>query len=577
MITLKLQPVVNNVPLSWFIPVDPIDGIEKLEITLAIDESGHEVATVSSDLTFTGNEFNIIKQYLIDDPTSLINYINVELTDDCCDYVKQFRIKPDSLEWCKNSCSITARLTEPKEKYDCLESTFIWDDWNGFISGAGTRKDFPRFAYCTSIRPVYIQYFIMFFVMILQVILIILTPIVAVVCVIISAICGIVSVLAAVGIVANPCPPHLANGILDDYIDIMNNLTDEATGCGHKHPSPLVVQYLNNVCGKCGLTLSSTIFQTAPYNNLAYLNADAIKGIPEPDNTTYWIDKNRPVKTGKMLLDEMNTVFNGRWKIVGTQVVFEHKSYWQNQAPWLDMTDPSQITEDKIIKECYSWGKDKPAFGKFEYQIEGVDFIANESKDRYNDIVEWNVPYSPLQKGSFDHSLMFNGSRFRNDGITDDVSMFDFYNWPFFNANFVKYFHALILNHGTSICPKLLIWEPLSGTENAYVNHSNPNPLPLGVGVDQAFNFPMWFKFGYSWANPVNKNLAFFWECENPRNQNRLGYDYESEIIYSCDILNAIDINGTIQTFINNLNHNVEISEIVINFAKRTLRIRGNV
>ena len=63
MITLKLQPVVNNVPLSWFIPIDPIDGIEKLEITLAIDESGHEVATVSSDLIFTGNEFNIIKLY----------------------------------------------------------------------------------------------------------------------------------------------------------------------------------------------------------------------------------------------------------------------------------------------------------------------------------------------------------------------------------------------------------------------------------------------------------------------------------------------------------------------------------
>jgi len=93
----------------------------------------------------------------------------------------------------------------------------------------------------------------------------------------------------------------------------------------------------------------------------------------------------------------------------------------------LDLT----ILDAEDYSICWTWSK-KPrySYGNFTYQKDAINSIGNEANDRWSDIVEWNNPYSSLQKGSFEPTLEFATCRFRDDGIDRDVLSF-YENAPF--------------------------------------------------------------------------------------------------------------------------------------------------
>jgi len=128
------------------------------------------------------------------------------------------------------------------------------------------------------------------------------------------------------------------------------------------------------------------------------------------------------------------------------------------------------------------------------------------------------------------------------------------------------------MNQHTSYLPMLVIWDPASGVSNAFANKFTNIYFPSLVGVvsaNQYYNYPMWFKEGVA-GNLLDR----FHEIENPRRSGYQGFEFEAEVEFDCDLLNAQDIEGVIKTSRGDSQGNLIITE---NHTNNTLIIKGTV
>jgi len=132
-----------------------IDGTENFSVTIRrADEAGRLSKSFSSELTFYDDGYNYIKTNLIDDPNGFSKSVKVKVYDDCCrEAVFEGIIKGDSLDWCEPGCYVTANLVEDESVVNCVRSTIIWDNFDGFLN-----KSQPVVRYCIEMRPNFIQY-----------------------------------------------------------------------------------------------------------------------------------------------------------------------------------------------------------------------------------------------------------------------------------------------------------------------------------------------------------------------------------------------------------------------------------
>lgn len=511
-------------------------GLDRATITLRRDEKGKKVFSFSSELTFLkGQDYDYIKAKLIDDPNAIQNVIKVTVTDDCCDKTYEFKIDAEHIEWCEGICNITTNLIEFNENtkaYDCVDSTLIWDNHDGFMS-----RQHPRITYCNELRPDILQHFIMIAAIILTVALFpILLPILL--------IAQTINLLIAA---ANQIPGVSLTPIGDGDVNIFDDVKDWfrqiilfAVGCGRKHPSPFVRHYVENVCKKCGISFQSSILNdsASPYYNTMYFSAPVRKGVAFDNTTQFYIDENKPLLTGSGLLDEQKQLYNGDWRIIttstGSVLIFQRRDFFINTNPWLDTAD---LTDSQLISLCFNWTqKQRPAFGNFQYQMDAIDWVGNEAKARWNDIVEWNQPFSPLQKGEKKVVLPYSPARFRDDGLDQDV-LATYDSLPFFG--FIKnYTGVMIMHSGTSFTPKILIWDENSSISDARVKKGYNTPT---VPSSASYNAPLWFD------ELIDGGLYdSFWEIENPKLQAFQGKDFTLKLRYNCEIVSDMDIDRPI-------------------------------
>lgn len=536
------------------------------------DETGDKAYSLTGNLVFEGSDYDYIYAILKDSSTALENKVILDLENDCCVPAKKysFAITYKTLRWCEGSCELQAgsiENTPAQDQLTCLKNTLIWDDYAGFKS-----KQHPRFAYCNELRPNWMH----------DVLLILSVATATSILVFIPVIASIVLVFNTINSILSWMNSNLSTSFnlltlggstqisLNDLQGYFNLLISFIVGCGRKHPSPLVRDYADNVCGKCGLTFQSSIFKNpgSDYHNTCYVNAPINKGTLETDTTTYWIDENKPIRSGFQFFDEIKGIVNGEWQIVGNVLILERKDFFVPKTPFIDLTDKTKYPSDKI-KVCWKHStKARYSYGTFEYQKDAVNWVGGEASSRYNDMVEWNNPYSANQKGEYKPSNPFTPCRFRDDGIDRDV-LSAYKNFPTIGPMIKKYDNVIIMNSHTCYQPMLLIWDPGTPLDNAKVDPTKYYfPGYPGVALNQFYNYPFWFAEGY----PGNLYTNFFY-IENPKLSGYQGFEFEATVQYDCDLLDALDLDGQVLT-VEGLG---KVNQISINFKENSLTISGTV
>lgn len=560
-----------------------IDGVQNFTVTLRNRaEDGSLAKSFTSELTFYDDGYQILKTALIDDPFGFSKSVAIKIFDDCCrEAVFEGVIKGDAIDWCEPKCFISANVIEDEAKINCIKSTLIWDNHNGFLS-----RSHPIIRYCIEIRPEFLQYGLILqatlWQLLINLLFFTLLPIIWFLLGFVYLLCSFVNLFGA----DLNCDTDFTNPakLTNDILSLIKELSNSLASCGRFHPSPFVREYIKNACDKCGLQFQSSILNDAssPYYNTVLFAAQTKKGRKFNSTDYTIIDENKPIETVETLMQNyLKPMFNAEFQIVNNVLVFERKDFFQSTSTWIDV---EQLLNDGKINNneiCFNWiDKERWAFGDYQYSKDFIEYVGNEAILRFNDIVEWNIPYNPGQKGSREILLQVAPSRHRKDGI--DLTVFDFFQnllggivnliW---NNVFSDYDQTLLTNHHMAGYYKFMIYDTNSGTAGL-VKHNYSNSFcggyPNGTLPDQRFNYPFWFD-----ANFKNNLYSLFHYIDDPRLPGTTQFDFKFTFEFDCQTYKDFNFAKTIRLIKNGQIVNGVVKELNIDFSKRVIQVAGIV
>lgn len=470
-----------------------------------LEKSNSEVRDITREFEFSGIARDIIFEKLIDDEFGLINSIPIRIIDDCCGTNILFfegEIRGDRVQFCDGDCFVTVtayQVSSENKVIECFKNFAIEQ-----IEKIQNEKQ-QLVGYCNESRPQFVHDMIMILGALGVMIITILTPTVIVTSLIISA---IGSLFTGEFNVTND---------LNRAKQIKDLIKGFIVPCSYQ-PTAYVRDIMKGACEKCNANFISSIFNSvgSEYYNTLYFSAQMEEGFEKQNQYNKGlIDGNLPVKTIYEFLEdfrEINIDFKVR-NVNGIDTLFVERK---------DFFDASEnITLPTDAKICYSSVDGAPpAFAIVEYRQDGMDLVGSESKNEwYKKLFEWNLPVSPIQKGSLRYNINFGMHRQIGDGIKRTV--YEAYRGLFstiFGLNLKKYKEWLLLHNGIAFVPKLLIWNP------------NRNLIK---------------DFNKSWyAETLYNN---FLEIDNPRNSTFIRWDVDISFDKDCSNyqtwLDAVDKN----------------------------------
>lgn len=544
---LRIEFSGSPIPFPYIQITGRIGNIENFQVTYREDDDTGDIArSFSSELTFYDDGYQIIKQRLIDAPDGFFRQIGVKVYDSCCQtLVFQGVIRGDSIDWCENECYVSCNIIEEKEQATCLANKLIWDNEFGFLN-----RDHNPIYYCLQNRPLFVQ-------VLLDIIGGILAQIVSILALVIGALVAIFSSSAA-----------------NDIKDLSDQINGYLIPCGSYHPSPYIRDYINNVCQVCNLTFESSILNnpSSPYYNAVLLAAQVRKG-RLPSETNYkLIDDNKPIETVKSLMDTyLRPLFNAKYKIRNNKLIFERKDYFNTGNQWIDtefLQSQGRLIENKI---CYNWiDKQRASYGRFEYMPDAMEYIGNEYKPYYDEIVEWNSPYSSAQQGEYSLQLPIAPARFVGDAESNTI---DFT----YSANFPGI--MLMAQHTTFNYKFLILSNSVFTAGNAnsvrvkkYYPNSYTGGNISGTNESQRQNYPFWFK-----ENRTNNLYTNFHYIDNPRLLQNVNFDFKFTFEFTCQEFADFQFGKTVRLIRGGQEKFGQISEIQVDFNKRTIQVSGVV
>lgn len=541
---------------------------QKPDVMLAnASASGDSTLTtvVSGDLTLTGEAYNYILKYFINDPGAPLKILFVNVVDDCCNNtVYNLCLTFDGVQWNSCECEVTVTLKEYMPEFTCFNSTFIYDDTNGFISNANTRQDFPKINYCTDITDLQVYFAVMLVSWSIALIPLILA--ITIIFDVFNAAVAILNLLPGVNINGgqNPLPTDFAA----DYIEFAGRVIKEVLGCKYYSPSPYVRDYINNVCKVCGLTFSSSIYNdpNSEYYNAVYFFPQAQKGLTLGVDSADWISGNAPILTGMQLMEQLKLVHDADYAIKDGVLYFERRDKLVNNLTF-DFR-PGGADTSKLLQPCiqYQWnGQVLPAYDDLEYANDSLDSVGNAALPRYNDIIEFNTPFNPNLhfSGARKVTLAFSPARFIQDGIElDAISRNDAI---IFGSIAKSQQGVLLMQSDECTNPKLIIIDPATwqagqtGINNQIVKAKQypvPNNFlrsfdvppesitlenPDNSNVNCLYNYPYLFRAS---SNATNPDL---WEFHKIDASNALQFNvknlsYTLTFNYNCADLKKLDV-----------------------------------
>lgn len=516
--------------------------LEGGELTFSRGEDQSQTAGFARAVEFYGQAAERIRAELIDAPDARERFVRADLVDDCCDLtLLQGRIGPDSVDWCEGECAVGAAVAEfspQAEQLDCLERTLVADDRNGFRS-----RTHPFVRYCLELRPGVLHDIVIVYMVIINLVLAILTPVVFMLNLVVKIVDAVVGAIAAV-VSCGACRKidrALDVNLVNEFRNMVDRLNDLAIGCNRGHISPYARSYLENVCDLCGLTLDASsenllAAPASPWYNTVYFHAPYRKGwfdylsggAPDARTVDEYFRWNGPEHTGAQLLDELARVFNAEWRVENGRLYFGVRR--PRPEIWLDT---AELPEGAVEELCYDYsGETQPAFARFAYAPDAVDWVGNEAKNRYNEIVDYNAPVrSPNRRGERANRFPYGMARFRDDGLDRDV-ISTYRNFPFVSAYISNdYNELLLLPSGVAFQPKLLIHDPRSGFNNAKI------VWETRTGGGRDYNKPFYMK-----ADDPESLYNRVWAQEDPRRNPRRGVGFRLRFRYDCRHLETLNL-----------------------------------
>lgn len=571
----QLHPVAGIVPVpNYFEVTNDVANLDKINFTWTTDRTNEGISspgsnqakrTASNSIQIEGAAYLFIKDWLIDSVSAPLNGIDVRIEDTSCGIYDEWIIKAPQLTYCEDDvCEFSVTLQQKDPALQCIQSTLIYDDWQGWFREQPTNgKKHPRFSYCNEVKPNGMMITLWWLMSLVFTILILLTPIINTIIAIINV---IIAIINAIAWITGQDPV--------DYLSFFNplNMAEsffmESSGCGRLHPAPLIRDYIDNVCKKCGVhvdAVTDPIFHSQtinidlssdrqvrqrqnPYYNSCYFNAPSRRGIRifrglfnnDQNLVDYWIPENKPLFALDMFLDEIKSVYNSDWKISNVNgqptLYFWRKDWFTLGAAIYNFTDNGPDRNKIIEGICFSWlDKRQFAYMRGLYTQDGADTCGDEALGYMNDMIELgDKTNNPNYDGFLDKSTRFGGTRFRLDGATDDYlanAMQILLNGAALNPTIpaivqnaivpaIEQYadYALLMSGETSSLPKIIIWDTNTGydfakavrtksTMQQSVNGSN-FPMPTPNTVYNENGLP-WYVYHFPQTYVTGSALSF--------------------------------------------------------------------
>lgn len=581
------------------IPLEEHSSLKGSRFTYERDPNTQTKTTYSSTIRFFGNTANYIRAILIDSPNAYANSIKAQVFDDCCEpvvYVGQINSK--TIEWCEVECAIKATIIERKDtidNYQCVDKTFIWDNRLGF-----QQQQHPFVRHCVEVRPESVHLLSLYGTIVVMTMLVMMLPVliaVAVLGFILGIIVIILSTLLLGGLLGGP--GDLAS-LIESIITVfqfwgqaVQSMAEQLVSCGKGHPAPYLRNYIKNACDICGLTFQSSILNssTSAYYNTMLYSSPVTKGTQ--DYITFSSD-DKPIFTLRRLLELLKDTFNGDYRIINNTLTFERRDYFSQGGVWFQIIDVKQNTPE-IIELCYQFNKDKePAAARFAYEEDTIDNLAGEAKWRYDDLVDYDpiLNNSNLQ-GLKEYIIPFGRSRFRYDGITEDIIKNTKIGLSIFlaiSAGALAGATALAITTGGALNPilaasaslitlintavalaqnkegtyqsNLLLSQDQTAPERLLI-HDTSTPLndarvvkipfnkPGASEQYYHYNIPFWFSAGNDSTESekihITPNMyTRFWDINDPRIRNFRNIEFTLKIKRDCNILSTFSFDKKI-------------------------------
>ncbi len=362
---------------------------------------------VTLPLTFNGDAYTYIWNWLLTNQCQTLNAIDVRIDDIICGQsFRLFEIKRDNLTYSPNipndgvndlapDCRIEVQLREQDLIWKCFQNTFVWDDWQNWFNSTGTStKQHPTFLTCVEPRPRLMN-----------------------------------SVRMALLLFYHSNPA--INAI--DFISAEDIKVDtrKVLEIDKFVPAPLIRDYIDNVAGKCGLAVDTLFHRVGtpeysaclfhPISGQQYENASDSEASPSNSNGNpcAFLFENRWDVTLAELLDKLKLLYCAEWYVTpNATIVFKPIAELIDLAPIYDFS-----TGDIPIRDLtYTFdGTKKSAYGRYQYQQDAADMGSQEIANLYNDLTDFDGPTNnPMLEGELDKSFEFASTAFVRDGRTKD-------------------------------------------------------------------------------------------------------------------------------------------------------------
>ena len=335
--SIGLQVRLNGTPIRG-----RIDGLDSFSVTYSRNEStGRTQKAFSNELTFYDDGFNLIFNQLVASPTGLTKYIKVQIWDECCnDFIYQdLIIKGSMVKYCTGDCFVECTMIrqDPDERiYDCFDRTPITTDLenpdgsfnpNHWLVNPGSGITISQVPYCNEMKPTLLHWLIL----------------------------SIGWIVIAFVAVLNFLTLGSINGV-KDWLEL------NIIGCNRKHPSPRIIDYIEQATKYCQCDQNQPFwssFLSNPnsfYTSTLFINAPIKPGIPFNDTSTRYIVENRPRQTITEYLDMVANDFNALWWVENGRVYMERKDFFLT-APVLYDAIVNQKTGNILKGACFTYNE----------------------------------------------------------------------------------------------------------------------------------------------------------------------------------------------------------------------------
>jgi hypothetical protein len=565
-----LQVRLNGTPIGG-----RIEGLESFSVTYSRDEqTGATQKAYTNELKFFDDGFDLIFNTLVASQQGLYKYIKVSIWDECCnDFVYQdFIIKGDSVDYCTGDCFVVARMTREdadERIYDCFKRTPITTDLenpDGSVNNSHWTVDptknvtIPQVPYCNELKPVIFYWiilllgmFVMFFVNIFN---------------------------------------FFTLGAIKDIKDWFQ---ENLIGCGRKHPSPRIVDYIGQASAYCGCNQATPFvssFLTDPfsfYTSTLFVNAPIKPGKRNPPR---YIVENRPRQTITEFLNMVASDFNSNWWIENGVLYMERKDFYLGAPILFDAIAESK--KGNILNgACFKYNQGiLYASIDMKATSDAHEICGNNSLDQSNMFVDFVKVYSnPAGWESWRDvksvNLSYAPARFRDE--ESPKSGLDSFPIPailnlWYGSAVSQSSRYLLLAQDEFTVHKYFEWDGASVTEA----QARREPILIWNGDSQSFiNIPggtpnprYRTRYDPQLGNnlPINQRNIYtdFHAIDDPINNPYRFWDYEIEAKMDCVMVKNLSVNRTVrmQTPYGTTVQG-KINTIIANFGDRTIRITG--